>query len=135
MPRHRRGLVGPAQSGKTFSLIGGRIAYAKKCNPADQLIIQMSQDTGRDWSRKELDRWIRNSPEILAQLSTRARDNNTYDKHWRDGSILKIGWQTPSQVASKSVRDAMATEHDRMPADIEGLLFGHLDQRAKWCTC
>lgn len=131
--RHVTGVVfvGPSQSGKTFSLIGGRIAYAKKCNPADQLIIQMSQDTARDWSRKELDRWIRNSPEILAQLSTRARDNNTYDKHWRDGSILKIGWPTATQVASKSVRDAMATDYDRMPADIEGSLFGHLDQRIK----
>lgn len=125
--------VGPAQSLKTFSLIGGRIAYAMVCDPADQLVIQMSQDTARDWSRKELDRWIRNSPDILAKLSTSARDNNTYDKFWRNGSVLKIGWPSVSQVSSKSVRDAMATDYDRMPQDIdgEGSLFGLLDQRIK----
>lgn len=133
--RHVTGVVfvGPAQSGKTFSLIGGRIAYGMVCDPADQLIIQMSQDTARDFSRKELDRWIRNSPEIAARLSTRARDDNTYDKFWRNGAILKIGWPAISQVSSKSLRDAMATDYDRMPADIdgEGALFGLLDQRIK----
>lgn len=133
--RHVTGVVfvGPAQSGKTFSLLGGRIAYGMVCDPADQLVIQMSQDTARDWSRKELDRWIRNSPEIAARLSTRARDDNTYDKFWRNGAVLKIGWPSVSQVSSKSVRDAMATDYDRMPQDIdgEGALFGLLDQRIK----
>lgn len=133
--RHVTGevFVGPAQSGKTFSLIGGRIAYGMVCDPADQLVIQMSQDSARDFSRKELDRWIRNSPEIAARLSTRARDDNTYDKFWRNGAVLKIGWPAISQVSSKSVRDAMATDYDRMPQDIDGdgALFGLLDQRIK----
>lgn len=133
--RHVTGVVfvGPAQSGKTFSLIGGRVAYGMVCDPADQLIIQMSQDTARDFSRKELDRWIRNSPEIAARLSTRARDDNTYDKFWRNGAVLKIGWPAISQVSSKSLRDAMATDYDRTPTDIdgEGSLWGLLDQRIK----
>ncbi len=123
--------VGPSQSGKTFSLIGARIAYARTCNPADQLLIQMSQSTARDFSKKELDRWIKNSPDLASQLSTRSRDSGIYDRFWRDGSVLKVGWPTASQVASKSVRDAMATDYDRMPPDIEGSLFGHLDQRIK----
>lgn len=133
--RHITGVVfvGPAQSGKTFSLIGGRIAYSMVCDPADMLVIQMSQDTARDWSRKELDRWIRNSPKIAERLSTRARDDNTYDKFWRNGAVLKIGWPSVSQVSSKSLRDAISTDYDRTPADIdgEGSLWGLLDQRIK----
>lgn len=133
--RHVEGVVfcGPAQSLKTFSMLGGRIAYTTVCNPADMLVIQMSQDTARDWSRKELDRWISSSPEIAAKLSPRARDDNTYDKFWRDGSVLKIGWPSKTQVASKSVRDALATDYDRMPDDIdgEGSLWVMLLQRIK----
>lgn len=123
--------VGPAQAAKTFSLIGGRIAFAVVADPADQLLIQMSQDTARDWSRKELDRWIRNSPELLKRTSGRARDDNTYDKFWSDGSVLKIGWPSVTQVSSKSVRDGMVTDYDRIPDDIdgEGSLFGLVMKR------
>ena len=118
--------VGPAQSIKTFGLIGGRIAYAVEHDPADQLVIQMSQDTARDWSRKELARWIRASPKMSAQISPRPRDNNTFDVFWANGSILKIGWPSVTQLSSKSVRDVMLTDYDRMPDDIsgEGSAFG-----------
>lgn len=133
--RHVEGVVfvGPAQSLKTFSLVGGRIAYTTVCNPADMLVIQMSQDTARDWSRKELDRWIRSSPDMAARMSSASRDNNTYDKFWRDGSVLKIGWPSKTQVASKSVRDAIVTDYDRIPDDIdgEGSLWVMLLQRIK----
>lgn len=122
---------GPAQCGKTFSLIGGRIVYAAVHDPADQLLIHMSQDTARDWSRKELDRWIRHSPDLRARQSNRPRDDNTYDKFWLDGSVLKIGWPSPTQVASKSVRDGLITDYDRMPIDVggEGSLFGMVLKR------
>ena len=119
-------VCGPAQCGKTFTMIGGRIAYTVVHDPADQLLIQMSQDTARDWSRKEFDRWVRNSPALQAKCSTSPRDDNIHDKFWADGSILKIGWPSVTQLASKSVRDFLATDIDRMPTDIggEGDLFG-----------
>ena len=111
---------GPAQCGKTFSLIGGRIVYATVHDPADQLLIHMTQDTARDWSRKELDRWIKHSPDLQARQSKRPRDDNTFDKFWLDGSVLKIAWPSIPQVASKSVRDVLITDYDRMPIDIGG---------------
>ena len=125
--RNVRGVIfaGPKQSGKTFSLIGGRIVYAAVHDPADQLLIHMSQDTARDWSRKELDRWIKHSPDLQARQSNRPRDDNTFDKFWLDGSVLKIAWPSIRQVASKSVRDVMMTDYDRTPPDVggEGSLF------------
>ena len=125
--------VGPAQSLKTFSLLGGAIAHAAVYDPADQLVIQMTQDTARDWSRKELDRWIRSSPDLAAQMSSRPRDDNTFDKFWRNGAIVKIGWPSVTQLSSKSVRDVLMTDYDRMPDDIdgEGSPFGMARQRTK----
>lgn len=123
---------GPKQSLKTFSLIGGRIAYAVAHDPADQLLYHMSQDTGRDWSRKELKRWVESSPQLLANQSPRPKDNNTFDIFWTNGSVLKIAWPSISQVASKSVRDVLLTDYDRVQNDIgEGSLFLLASNRAE----
>lgn len=125
--------VGPAQSLKTFSLLGGAIAHAAVYDPADQIVVHMTQDAARDWSRKELDRWIRSSDDLKRKLSPRPRDDNTFDKFWRTGSIVKIAWPSVTQLSSKSVRDVLMTDYDRMPDDIdgEGSAFGLARQRVK----
>jgi len=105
--------VGPARSGKTFGLILAGMTYAVTCAPGDILITQMSQDTARDFSRTDLDRAIRHSPELLARLSPRARDDNTFDKFWRSGIVLKLGWPAVSQLSSKTMRYAFLTDYDR----------------------
>jgi phage terminase large subunit GpA-like protein len=105
--------VGPARTGKTFTLILGGIAYIVTCAPGDTLITQMSQDTARDFSRTEVDRVIRHSPDLAAALSPRARDDNTYDKFWRSGMVLKLGWPAVTQVSSKTLQYAFLTDYDR----------------------
>lgn len=112
--------VGPAQSGKSFALIGGTVAYSSVVDPGDDLIVQMSGDTARDFSRKELDRWIRSSPKIVDKLSRHARDDNTFDKFWANGAVLKIGWPAISQLSSKALRRVLLTDYDRYPDDIDG---------------
>jgi phage terminase large subunit GpA-like protein len=73
--RDYRGVVfvGPARTGKTFALVHGAIAYSAMCAPGDALIVQTSQDAARDFSRTEIDRVIRHSPELAARLSPRVR--------------------------------------------------------------
>lgn len=105
--------VGPARSGKTFGLILAGMTYAVTCAPGDMLITQMSQDTARDFSRTDLDRAIRHSPELHARLSPRARDDNTFDKFWRSGIVLKLGWPAVSQLSSKTLRYVFLTDYDR----------------------
>lgn len=112
--------VGPAQSGKTFALVGGAIVHTMVYDPADMLLIHMSQDTARDFSRKEIDRWIRHSDELKSRLSPRPRDDNTYDKFFKSGAVLKIGWPSISQLSGKSVRVVVETDYDRYPLDIDG---------------
>jgi phage terminase large subunit GpA-like protein len=114
--------VGPARSGKTMSLLLAGISYVVTCAPGDMLVVQMSQDTARDFSRLDLDRAIRHSPELASRLSPRARDDNTFDKFWRSGIVLKLGWPAVSQLSSKTLRYVLMTDYDR-PAnrdDVDG---------------
>lgn len=105
--------VGPARTSKTMSLILGGITYIVKCAPGDTLITQMSQDSARDFSRMDLDRAIRHSPELAEAISPRAKDDNTYDKFFRSGIVLKLGWPAVSQLSSKTLRYVFLTDYDR----------------------
>jgi phage terminase large subunit GpA-like protein len=105
--------VGPQRSSKTFSLILGGISYVACCAPGDILVTQMSKDAARDFSKMEVDRMIRYSPEILARMSPRIKDNNTFDKAFRAGFNLKIGWPAVSQLSSKTLQYVFLTDYDR----------------------
>lgn len=105
--------VGPARTGKTMGLVLGSVTYVVTCSPGDMLISHMTQDTARDFSRTDLDRALRHSPELHARLSPRARDDNTYDKFFRSGMMLKIGWPAVSQLSAKTLKYVILTDYDR----------------------
>lgn len=105
--------VGPARTSKTMSLILGGVTYIVTSAPGDTLITQMSQDSARDFSRTDLDRAIRHSPELADAISPRAKDDNTYDKFFRSGVVVKIGWPAVSQLSSKTLRYVFLTDYDR----------------------
>jgi phage terminase large subunit GpA-like protein len=105
--------VGPSRSSKTFSLVHGGLTWIVTCAPGDMLVTQMSQEAARDFSRNEVDRVIRYSPELAARLSPRARDDNTHDKFFRNGMSLKLGWPAISQLSSKTLRYVLITDYDR----------------------
>lgn len=113
--RQYRGVVfvGSARTGKTMALILGGVTYAVTCAPGDVLIIQMSQATARDFSLTDLDRAIEHSPALSKAISPRARDDNTYDKFFRSGMRVKIGWPAASQLSSKTLRYVLLTDYDR----------------------
>ncbi len=112
--------VGPARSGKTMGLLDAWVSYAVTCDPGDMLIVQMTQDKARDYSKTRIDRAIRNSPKIAELKSSRAHDDNTHDKLFKHGMWLKIGWPSASQLASSDYRYVALTDYDRMPDDIDG---------------
>lgn len=104
--------VGPARTGKTFGLAIGGINYVVCVSPADVLAIYMSQDTARDFSRTEVDPAIQNTPELATRMSPRARDDNTYDKFFRSGIALKIGWPSATQLRGKTVKYVLLMDYD-----------------------
>lgn len=127
--------VGPARTGKTMTLILGGIAYIVTCAPGDMLVVQMSQDAARDFSRSDLDRAIRHSPELASRMSPRARDDNTFDKFFRSGIALKLGWPAVSQLSSKTLQYVFLTDYDRPEnahnVDGEGPMFDLASKRTE----
>lgn len=112
--------VGPARSGKTLALLDGWFTYAVTCDMGDMLVVQMTQDKARDYSKTRIDRAIRNSPDLKELMSLRGHDDNTHDKFFRHGMWLKIGWPSASQLASSDYRYVAITDYDRMPDSVDG---------------
>lgn len=112
--------VGPARTGKTMALLDGWMAHAVTCDPGDMLIVQMSQEKAREFSKVRVDRAIRHSPLLREMMSARGNDDNTHDKMFRHGMWVKIGWPSASQLSSSDYRYVALTDYDRMPENIDG---------------
>lgn len=112
--------VGPARTGKTIGLIDGWIVYNIVCDPADMLVIQVSEEKAREHSKKRLDRTFRCSPEVKTRLSPRRNDNNVYDRTFRAGNYLKLGWPSVNIMSSSDYKNVALTDYDRFPEDIDG---------------
>lgn len=112
--------VGPARTGKTMGLLDGWFAHCVTSDPGDMLIVQMSQEKAREYSKTRIDRAIRNSPKLLGLMSARGHDDNTHDKLFRHGMWVKIGWPSATQLSSSDYRYVALTDYDRMPDNIDG---------------
>ncbi|WP_435102342.1 phage terminase large subunit family protein [Arhodomonas sp. AD133] len=112
--------IGPARSGKTMALLEGWTAYVITCDPGDMLIVQISEDKAREYSKKRIDRALLNSPDLRKKLSPRGHDNNVHDKTFRAGNYLGIKWPSKNVLASSDYRFVAITDYDRLPDDIDG---------------
>lgn len=110
---------GPVQSGKTQSFQSW-LAYSVKTDPADMLLIQMSQAQASDFSIRRVDKLHRDSPDIGAVLARGATADSMYRKIYRHGMILSITWPSANELASKSIPRVFLTDYDRMPDDVDG---------------
>lgn len=112
--------VGPARTGKTIGLIDGWVIYNVICDPADMLIIQMTEEKAREHSKKRLARTFRVSPEVVSRLSPNKNDNNVYDRTFLAGNYLKIGWPSVNIMSSSDYKCVALMDYDRFPEDIDG---------------
>lgn len=117
--------AGPARTSKTVSLVDGWVCDTIVNNPADFLLVQISQDKAAEYSKKRLGREFNASPEIQAAMSPRAHDNNVHDKVFKAGNFLKIGWPSKNIFASSDWKYVAITDYDRIPlnVDSEGSAF------------
>ncbi len=111
--------VGPAQSAKTEQILNW-IVYGIACEPADFLLYQTSQTIARDFSKRRVDRVFRNTPIARAALIRRRDADNTYDKYFRDGTILTLSWPSIAELSGRPVGRVALTDYDRMPENVEG---------------
>ncbi|MCG6869267.1 MAG: phage terminase large subunit family protein, partial [Gammaproteobacteria bacterium] len=112
--------VGPAQAGKTQALVDVWSSYMAKVAPGDMLVVQTSQITARDFSKRRVDRMHRNSDDLRAELSPARSKDIIFDKQYRNGVILSIGWPSISQLSGRALKFVALTDHDRMPLDVDG---------------
>ncbi|QAX77681.1 phage terminase large subunit family protein [Yersinia hibernica] len=112
--------VGPARTGKTIGLIDGWCVYSIVCDPADFLLVQMTEEKAREHSKKRLSRTFRVSPEVAKRLSKNPNDNNVHDIIFRAGNYLKIGWPSINILSSSDYRFVALTDYDRWVEDIGG---------------
>lgn len=112
--------IGPAQSGKTDSLILNTLAYSIKVEPMDMMVVCPTQAAGRDFSMRRIDRLHQHSKEIGAMQLPGADSDNKFDKHYRTGMMMTISWPTPTELAGKPIGRIVMTDYDRMPDDVGG---------------
>lgn len=112
--------VGPARTGKTAALVLGWLTYAVCCDPGDFLLLNTSEATARDFSKDDIARAHRHSPELQARLSPYASDDNVFDKQYRHGMRLLIGWPSINQLSGRTLRYVAITDYDRMADNIDG---------------
>lgn len=110
--------VGPAQSGKTEIIINW-LTYSVCADPADMLIIQTARDTARDFSYRRIDKLHRDSEEVKHRLRAGKDNDNIFDKFYRNGTMLSLGWPTINQLSGRPVPRIAFTDYDRMPQDID----------------
>lgn len=119
--------VGPARTGKTAGLLLGWLAHTVVNDPGDMLMMQMSKDKAREFSKTDVSRALTNSPALAAMKSNRAIDDNTFDTMFRHGVWLRIAWPTVSNVSGSTYRYVAITDLDRIDnaenVDGEGPLF------------
>jgi phage terminase large subunit GpA-like protein len=119
--------VGPARTGKTAGLLLGWACHNVVNDPGDMLFLQMGREKAREFSKTDVDRAIRYSPNVRAMKSTRAVDSNTFDTMFRHGMWLRIAWPTITNVSGSTYRYVAITDIDRIEnaedVDGEGPLF------------
>jgi phage terminase large subunit GpA-like protein len=111
--------VGPARCGKT-DLALNWVAHTAKCDPADMMIIHMTQNTARDWSQGDLARMFRHSPIIGATVAPGKHNRNVHDVRFSSGMRILIKWPTITELSAKTIPRIWLTDYDRMPEDVDG---------------
>lgn len=110
--------VSPARTGKSQAFQNW-LAHSVKCDPTDMMLIHMAQHTAREWSKDELEKLHRNSPEIAAQLLPGRNNDNTFDKEYLSGMRLTITWPTANNLSGKTKRYVWIMDYDRIADTID----------------
>jgi phage terminase large subunit GpA-like protein len=111
--------VGPARTGKSAMLINW-LCHTAICDPADMLVVHMTQSTARDWSQADLDKAVRNSPELRARMVPGRQNDNVHDKSFLSGMRLLIKWPSITELSGKTIPRQFLMDYDRMPDSIGG---------------
>jgi len=109
-------VVAPAQCLKTFTMVECVLAENIKNIHADMLVVQTRKDMARDFSMSRLARLLRWSK----GLNSLQVGDNVFDKQFKHGETVYLGWPAVSHFSGKTLRFVVMTDYDRFPQNIDG---------------
>lgn len=112
--------VGPAQSGKTESLILNWIAHSVIQDPMDLIVYSPTQQAASDFAIRRVDRMNYFSPALAERLLAGGRNESRKNKRYTSGMILTLAWPTVTELSGKPIGRVAFTDYDRMDENIEG---------------
>lgn len=124
--------VGPARCGKS-DLFFNWLAHTAKCDPADMMVVNMTQSTARDWSQGDLRNFFRHSKKIGALRTPGRQNDNTHSIRFLSGMRLLVKWPVSSELSGKTSPRNWLLDYDRMPESIDnqGSAYAMLKKRAQ----
>lgn len=120
---HSVAFKGPARTGKTAGLILAPISHSMACEPADIMVIHMTEKQAERLSKVEIEPMFKADKVLKECLSPISRDNNVLLKKFKAGNILEIAYPVDSTFRGKSLRYVLVTDYDAVPNPPEGDVF------------
>lgn len=113
-------MVAPAQCGKTDALIVNWMGYTIGGDPMDMLVVNPTSNMSRDFSKRRVDKLLRDTKEVGKLLNNDRHSDNIGDKHFQNGVFLSLAHPSVSELAGRPVPRVALTDYDRMDDDIGG---------------
>lgn len=110
---------GPSRTGKS-DLFFNWLGYTAICDPADMMMVHMTQATARDWSIGDLQKMLRHSPIIGDTRVPGRQNNNVHDVRFKSGMRLLIKWPSITELSGKTIGRIWFADYDRMDLDVGG---------------
>jgi phage terminase large subunit GpA-like protein len=111
--------AGPARTGKS-DMFFNWMGHTAICDPADMMLVHMTNNTARDWSQGDLAKVFRHSKAIGSKLSRGRQNDNVHDKHFTSGMRLLVKYPAISELSGKTIPRLWLMDYDRMTQDVEG---------------
>lgn len=111
-------LAGPARCGKS-DMFFNWLTHTAVCDPADVLLVHMTQGTARDWSMGDLRKAFRHSKELGKRVVPGRQNMNVHDVKFMSGMRLLVKWPTITELSGKTVPRVWFMDYDRMPLDVD----------------
>lgn len=110
--------VGPAQCGKTELYLNWH-TYTVVVDPADLTLVQTSQSTAADFSKRRVDRLHKDSLSVGERLIHGRNYDNTFDKRYQGGSMVTLSWPSINELSGRPIPRMFLTDYDRMEQDVD----------------
>lgn len=95
------------------------LGHTAICDPADMMMVHMTQNTARDWSQGDLRKVFRHSPAIGDTVAKGRQNLNVHDIKFTSGMRLLVKWPTISELSGKTVKYVWLNDYDRGDEIIE----------------